>query len=240
VSPIAKTSAAPNGAATLTGRAYESGAARRAGLFVPKPSRGVVCQSSVTADPGTIIRQCPLVSAVGTGDRYSPGYSAWVSALATWMQTVGTVPLAVKRCSLVRMRMSAQDSRNTHGLLYLAAVWDDWREQEHRQGMIDTDPSLVRYGHGVGYCRSPAHYCVAGRGRSAQVVCRCGQRWWSESRLTAAEVAGALLDRANHLDVGYWLVLGHVECPHCGARHFLSIAPHLGTATSQLVGAKRQ
>ena len=53
---------------------------------------------------------------------------------AIWMQTVGTVLLTVKRCSLVRMRRSAQDSRNVHGLLYLAAVWDDWREQNTVKG----------------------------------------------------------------------------------------------------------
>ncbi len=37
--------------------------------------------------------------------------------LATWMQTTGAALLAVKRCSLVRMRMSAQDSCSAHGLL---------------------------------------------------------------------------------------------------------------------------
>jgi len=62
------------------------------------------------------------------------------------MQTVGTVLLTVKRCSLMRMRRSAQDSRNVHGLLCLAAVWDDWREQEHRQGTIDTDPCYMDQG----------------------------------------------------------------------------------------------
>ena len=44
-----------------------------------------------------------------------------ISGEATWMQTVGTVLLTVKRSSLVRMRRSAQDSRNVHGLLYLTA-----------------------------------------------------------------------------------------------------------------------
>ena len=68
------------------------------------------------------------------------------SGLATWMQTVGTVLLTVKPCSLVRMRRSAQDSRNVHGLLYLAAVWDDWREQEHRQKVIDADPCYMDQG----------------------------------------------------------------------------------------------
>ena len=38
------------------------------------------------------------------------------------MQTTGAALLAVRRCSLVRMRMLAQDSRCAYGLLYVAAV----------------------------------------------------------------------------------------------------------------------
>ena len=38
------------------------------------------------------------------------------------MQTVGTVLLAVKRCSIARVRMPARDGRSAHRLLYLAAV----------------------------------------------------------------------------------------------------------------------
>jgi hypothetical protein len=49
--------------------------------------------------------------------------------LAFWMQTSGTALLAVERCSLVRVWMAAQDSRSAHGLLYFAAVQDDWCEQ---------------------------------------------------------------------------------------------------------------
>ncbi len=74
---------------------------------------------------------------------------------AVWMQTIRVVLIAIKQCSPVCMSTPAQGGRSAHKLLYLAAVWDDWHEQEHRQGMIDTDPSL-------------------------QVVCRCGHRWWSE------------------------------------------------------------
>jgi hypothetical protein len=40
----------------------------------------------------------------------------------TWMQTVGAAMLAVKRCSIARVRMLAHDSRSAHRLLYLAAV----------------------------------------------------------------------------------------------------------------------
>jgi hypothetical protein len=39
------------------------------------------------------------------------------------MQTTGAVLLAVRRCSPVRMRMLAHDSRSAYGLLYFAAVW---------------------------------------------------------------------------------------------------------------------
>jgi hypothetical protein len=38
------------------------------------------------------------------------------------MQTVGTALLGVKRCSLMRVRMAAQDGRRARRLLYLAAV----------------------------------------------------------------------------------------------------------------------
>jgi hypothetical protein len=40
--------------------------------------------------------------------------------------------------------MPAQDSRSAHGLLYLAAVWDAWREEEHRQGMVDAMTLILR------------------------------------------------------------------------------------------------
>jgi hypothetical protein len=43
-------------------------------------------------------------------------------SLAIWMQTTGAALLAVKRCSLVRVPMVAQDRHGTYGLLYLAAV----------------------------------------------------------------------------------------------------------------------
>ena len=87
---------------------------------------------------------CPVLMCPGCA--LSRLAKAHGSGLATWMQTVGTVLLTVKPCSLVRMGRSAQDSRNVHGLLYLAAVWDDWREEEHRQGMIDTDPRYMDQG----------------------------------------------------------------------------------------------
>ena len=58
--------------------------------------------------------------------------------LTIWMQTTSAVLLAVEWCSLARVRMAAQDSRSAHGLLYLAAVWDDGPEQEHGQGRIDS------------------------------------------------------------------------------------------------------
>ena len=58
--------------------------------------------------------------------------------LATWMQTTGASLLAVERCSLAWLRSAAQDGHSVCGLLYLAAVSADWREQEHRQETVDT------------------------------------------------------------------------------------------------------
>jgi hypothetical protein len=66
------------------------------------------------------------------------------------MQTTGASLLAAKRCSLARVSTPAQDSRSAHGLLYLAPVSADWREQENCQGTVDADPSLVNYRHSVG------------------------------------------------------------------------------------------
>ena len=54
-----------------------------------------------------------------------------------WMQTSGTSLLAVDRCSLAHVWTFAQDSRSAYGLLYLAAVRDDWCQQEHRQVRLD-------------------------------------------------------------------------------------------------------
>ena len=59
------------------------------------------------------------------------------------MQTTGASLLAVNWSSPAHVRTPAQDSHSEHGLLYLAAVQANWREQEHRQGTVDTDPSLV-------------------------------------------------------------------------------------------------
>jgi hypothetical protein len=106
------------------------------------------------------------------------------------MRTTGVTLLAIKRCSLARVRMPAQDSRSAHGLLYLAAVSADWREQEHHQGTVDTDPSLVSYRHGVGYRRSPwklASSVTRSIGECRMLLC---QSWWSTSKLTAPQAVG--------------------------------------------------
>jgi hypothetical protein len=44
------------------------------------------------------------------------------------MQTTGAALIAVRLCSPVRMWMLAQGGGCAYGLLYLAAVRDDWRE----------------------------------------------------------------------------------------------------------------
>jgi hypothetical protein len=55
----------------------------------------------------------------------------------------GASLLAVNRCSPARVWTFAQDSRSADGLLYLAAVRANWREQAHRQGMVDTSTGLA-------------------------------------------------------------------------------------------------
>lgn len=45
------------------------------GLFFPKPSSDADCPRCGISDPGTTVRQRPLASIVGGGDRYSVGYS---------------------------------------------------------------------------------------------------------------------------------------------------------------------
>ena len=72
--------------------------------------------------------RCPWVSA---DDRSFPLDVARTWHGATWMQTSGTALLAVERCRLVGVWLAAQDGRSAHGLLYLAAVRDDRRKQEH-------------------------------------------------------------------------------------------------------------
>ena len=44
------------------------------------------------------------------------------------MQTTGTALVALERCSLLRMWMSAEGSESAYRLLYLAAVRGDRRE----------------------------------------------------------------------------------------------------------------
>jgi hypothetical protein len=67
---------------------------------------------------------------------------------AIWMQTTGAALLAVKRCSLARVLMPALDGRSARRLLYLAAVWVDWRQQEPCQGTVDAEPVIGPACHG--------------------------------------------------------------------------------------------
>ncbi len=92
--------------------------ARRAAGGPPRPSR--------TLTPG------------------QPRREARLPDLNVWTQTSGTALLTAKRCSLARVPMPAQDSHSAYGLLYLAAVRDNWREQEHRQGRVDSGPAHSR------------------------------------------------------------------------------------------------
>src|SRR5713101_1368731 len=56
------------------------------------------------------------------------------------MQTTGATLLAAKQPSLLYMWTSVHDGRSAQGFLYLVAVRDDCRQQEHRQGRVDNDP----------------------------------------------------------------------------------------------------
>ena len=58
-------------------------------------------------------------------------------ALPFWMQTTGATLLAVKKPTIVRMWVPAQDGRSALGLLYSTAVWDDSCQQERRQVSVD-------------------------------------------------------------------------------------------------------
>jgi hypothetical protein len=84
------------------------------------------------------------LSALPVDDRHRPSQTmatgtqrARCTPETIWMQTVGTALLAVNRCSPARVWATFQDSRSAHGLLYLAAVRDDRREQEHCQSRVD-------------------------------------------------------------------------------------------------------
>ena len=57
---------------------------------------------------------------------------------AVWMQTTGTPLLAIELRRLARALTTAQDSRCVPRLLYLAAVRDDSRQQEHCQARLDS------------------------------------------------------------------------------------------------------
>jgi hypothetical protein len=57
-------------------------------------------------------------------------------------------------------------------------------------GLRISDPSLVSYRHLVGCCRSAGNMAFRCLTPSTGVVCRCGQRLWSASRLTAPEAVG--------------------------------------------------
>jgi hypothetical protein len=70
---------------------------------------------------------------------------------AFWMQTTGPALIAVRLCSPVRMWTLAQGSGCARGLLYLAAVRDDWREYQPCRVRGPNTPSSPR---GLGRRRS--------------------------------------------------------------------------------------
>jgi hypothetical protein len=52
------------------------------------------------------------------------------------MQTTGASLLAIGRSSPARVWTSTQDSRSAYGLLYPAAVSDDWRKHQDRRHQL--------------------------------------------------------------------------------------------------------
>jgi hypothetical protein len=66
------------------------------------------------------------------------------------MQTIVTTLLTVKRRSQARVRRAAQDSDRARGLLYLAAVRDDWRGS---RSYTSAPPGSVRVACGAGAVR---------------------------------------------------------------------------------------
>jgi len=73
-----------------------------------------------------------------------------------WMRTTGTALLAVQRRSVAGLRASVRDSRSAHGLLYLAAVWDEKRKKEHCQDHVDVGSLRSRLWRGKSLSYLPA------------------------------------------------------------------------------------
>jgi len=59
--------------------------------------------------------------------------------MSMWMQTIGATLLAVRRCSLMSMRMLGLGSRSAYRLMYLAAVPE--QEQAFRASGISCCPA---------------------------------------------------------------------------------------------------
>jgi hypothetical protein len=110
------------------------------------------------------------------------------------MQTTGATLLAVEPCCVARMLTTVQEGRSASGLLYLVAVSADWREQEHRQEAVDTDPSFVSYRQGVGYRRLPENLAS----RVTRLIGECRMSLWSAVVVSPsiAESCGWLLRRS--------------------------------------------
>jgi hypothetical protein len=103
-----------------------------ADLFRVRESLQTVMLSHHGADLLQVVRSHPLASVAVSGGHHSVGYSPY-SHQDLWMQTTGTLLLAVQRCSSIRLRTAAHGEpeltldeiargRGARGLLYLAAV----------------------------------------------------------------------------------------------------------------------
>lgn len=85
--------------------------------------------------PESVSRRCAQLQGSRADLALSPRPAG--EHLALWMQTTGAALLGIEQRSVVRLWVFAQDGRSAPGLLYLAAVRDDWREQERCQGRVD-------------------------------------------------------------------------------------------------------
>ena len=101
-------------------------------LACPRRSPNLACLGACTGDGS------PSGDRGTTRPCRSAGVSQTPSRRPVW-QRCPTLP-AHPRLTLV----------HSSGTALLAAVSADWYEQEHRQGTVDPDPSLVRHCHRVG------------------------------------------------------------------------------------------
>jgi hypothetical protein len=94
-------------------------------------------------DLGAIIRQRPFEFTASTGDCYSAPRMPRLDHLDA---NYGHDPGRDQTVQPSAVLMSVQGGRSAHGLLYLAAVPDGRRQQEHRQVRLDVGELRLCFG----------------------------------------------------------------------------------------------